>query len=116
MIRRGVSELAAPLAPSRGLVPCFERVRVQVHAHPGARLDRVELVGDDQLGVWVRARAVDGQANAAIERAIAQALSLRARQVRLLAGLTSRRKMVEIELADLDVVRERLVARALRSS
>src|SRR5437764_6124582 len=35
------------------------------------------------LRVWVRARAIDGQANAAIELAIAGALGLRPRQVRI---------------------------------
>ena len=73
------------------------------------------MLDDDALGVWVRARAVEGQANAAIERALASALGLRPRQVQLTAGQTSRRKIVEIDLPDFEVLRARLVARDLRS-
>jgi uncharacterized protein YggU (UPF0235/DUF167 family) len=79
-----------------------------VEAHPGAKLQRIELVGQT-LRVWVRARAVDGQANAAVEESLAQAFGLRNRQVRIVSGLRSRRKTVEIDLADVDEARRRLV-------
>jgi uncharacterized protein YggU (UPF0235/DUF167 family) len=89
-------------------------LKLSVQAHPGARVERIELVDDDTLGVWVRARAVDGQANAAIERVVAAALRLRPREVRLVAGRTSRRKILEIDLDGVDAVRERL-AHEMRS-
>jgi uncharacterized protein YggU (UPF0235/DUF167 family) len=89
-------------------------LRLLVHAHPGARSERVELRADGALGVWVRARAVEGQANTAIERAVAEALGLRPRPVRLAAGQASRRKIVQIELEDLEAVRSRLVAHEMR--
>jgi uncharacterized protein YggU (UPF0235/DUF167 family) len=95
-------------------VPIF-MLRLTVHAHPNARSQRIELLDDDELGVWVRARAVEGQANVAIERAVATTLDLHPRQVRLTAGHTSRRKIVEIDLPDLAALRARLVAHAMRS-
>ncbi|TMF03285.1 MAG: DUF167 domain-containing protein [Chloroflexi bacterium] len=55
-------------------------LRLAVLAHPAARVERVELLDDGSLGVWVRARPVEGQANVAIERAIALALGLRSAQ------------------------------------
>ena len=82
-------------------------MRLSLEAHPNARVERVELV-DDQLRVWVRARPVEGQANAAIEQALANALGLRPRQVHLVSGATSRHKQVEVDLADLDDLRARL--------
>jgi uncharacterized protein YggU (UPF0235/DUF167 family) len=82
--------------------------RVEVRAHPGAREDRVEALDDGSLGVWVCARAVDGQANAAIERCLAQALSLRPWQVAVVGGQRSRRKFVEIDLPSADDVGARL--------
>jgi uncharacterized protein YggU (UPF0235/DUF167 family) len=91
-------------------------LRLGVVAHPGARQQRVELDTDGSLAVWVRARAVEGQANAAIERAIAAALGLRPRQVRLVAGHTGRHKIVELELDNLEAVRVRLLAHGVRSS
>lgn len=83
-------------------------VRIAVEAHPGASLERVELAAAT-LRVWVRARAVEGKANVAIEQAIASALGLRSREVRLAGGMSSRRKIVDVDLADLEAVRARLL-------
>jgi uncharacterized protein YggU (UPF0235/DUF167 family) len=90
-------------------------LRIQVTAHPGAHRERVELLDDDVLGVWVRARPVDGRANRAIELAIASALGLRPRQVRLVVGEISRRKIVEVDAPSLEALRARLRARAQHS-
>ena len=87
--------------------------RLSVHAHPGARQERVELLDPTTLAVWVRARAVEGQANAAIEQAIASALHLRPREVKVVAGGSSRRKIVEIALSTPEALHERLVAYGL---
>jgi uncharacterized protein len=89
-------------------------LRIYVAAHPGARRQRVDLLEDDVLGVWVRARPVDGQANRAIEVAIASALGLRPRQVRLVVGEISRRKIVEIDAPSLQALRARLLAHAVQ--
>jgi uncharacterized protein YggU (UPF0235/DUF167 family) len=89
-------------------------LRFAVFAHPGARASRVERVDASTLGVWVRARAIEGQANAAIESAVAEALGLRPRQVRLVSGLTSKRKIVEIDLPDRHTLDARLLAHQMR--
>src|ERR1700687_5718323 len=91
-------------------------LRIHVAAHPGSRRERVELGDDDVLGVWVRARPVDGQANRAIELAIASALGLRPRQVRLVVGECSRRKVVELDAPALLPLRARLLARTVQST
>jgi uncharacterized protein len=88
-------------------------LRVHVAAHPGSRREKVDLLDQDVLGVWVRARPVDGQANRAIELAIAGALGLRPRQVRLVVGQIGRRKIVEIDAPNLDGLRARLLAHRL---
>jgi uncharacterized protein YggU (UPF0235/DUF167 family) len=90
-------------------------LRLVVQAHPGARHERVELKADDTLSVWVRARAIEGQANAAIERAIASALGMRSQCVQLASGHTSRRKIVDIDLPDLEALRASLLAHGVRS-
>lgn len=54
----------------------------------------------DALKVAVTAPPVDGQANAALESFLAAALGLKPRQVRVVAGQASRRKMVELEGLD----------------
>ena len=84
-------------------------LRLSVHAHPGARKERIELLDPRTLGVWVRARPVEGQANSAIEQTIASALHLRPREVKIVAGGSSRRKIVEIALPTLEALHARLV-------
>jgi uncharacterized protein YggU (UPF0235/DUF167 family) len=89
-------------------------LRCAVIAHPAAQAERVELLDDRAtLGVWVRARAIEGKANAAIEAAIASALGLRPRQVGIVVGGTSRRKIIEIDLPDRAALEHRLTTRAL---
>ncbi len=90
-------------------------LRLNVVAHPGARTERVELLDNAELGVWVRARPVDGQANSAIEHAIATALGLRPRQVRLITGTTARRKIIEVDLPGLEALHSRLLAHGMRA-
>jgi uncharacterized protein len=90
-------------------------LRVTVVAHPGARVERVEVLDDDTLGVWVRARPVEGQANAAIRQLVARVLGLRPREVNLIAGSTARRKILEVDLPDVQALRDRVMAYGLRA-
>jgi uncharacterized protein YggU (UPF0235/DUF167 family) len=85
-------------------------IRLAVRAHPGSRQERAEWLADGSLGVWVRARPVEGQANTAIERCLAEWLQLRPRQVTLVAGAGARTKIVEVDLPSVDEARERLGA------
>jgi uncharacterized protein YggU (UPF0235/DUF167 family) len=58
----------------------------------------------DEPGLVVRVgeRAVDGRATEAALRALAVALGLRRRDVRLVHGAASRTKLVELDAGDLD--------------
>jgi uncharacterized protein YggU (UPF0235/DUF167 family) len=89
-------------------------LRVAVVAHPWARAERIEVHDDDTVGVWVRARPVEGQANDAIARLLASALGLRSRQVKIVGGAASRRKIVEVDLPGIEALRERVLAYRLR--
>jgi uncharacterized protein YggU (UPF0235/DUF167 family) len=82
-------------------------LRLTVEAHPNARVRHLELV-DTTLRVWVRARAVERQANEAIKQAIAEGLGLRNHQVQMLSGTRSRHKVFEIDVADISELRRRL--------
>ena len=73
-------------------------MRLRVRAHPRAARERVVLLPDGSLAVWVQAPAHAGQANAAIERAVARALGLRPGQVALVHGARSRDKWLEVPL------------------
>jgi len=74
-----------------------ERFAVIAGSHPGApsiEADRRALV------VAVAAPAVDGKANEAVRRAVAEAFGVRARDVTVVSGERSRDKVLEIDGAD----------------
>lgn len=65
---------------------------------PGAARTRVGgRWQGDALIVAVAARAVEGQANEAVRRALAEAFGVRARDVVIVSGERSRDKIVEVD-------------------
>ena len=72
-------------------------VRFQVYVQP--RASRSEIVGDHDGALRVRLTAspVDNAANDALITLLAKALSAPRRAIRIVAGATSRRKVVEID-------------------
>jgi len=71
-------------------------VRVAIWVRPGAGRTRVGGRRDGDLVVAVTAPAVDGRATEAALSAVAQAFDVRRRDVRLLSGLRSRRKVLDV--------------------
>jgi uncharacterized protein YggU (UPF0235/DUF167 family) len=71
-------------------------VRVSIRVAPGARRTQVGGSFDGALLVRVAARAEHGRATEAALAALASALGVRRRDVHLVAGATSRTKLVEI--------------------
>lgn len=67
-----------------------------IRVKPGASRTRVGGSYGDALVVAVQARAVDGNATEAALKALAEAVHVRRRDVRLVAGSTSRTKVVEL--------------------
>lgn len=77
-------------------------VRLPIKLQPGASADRIEgwesdADGRPVLKVRVRARPVDGEANAALLKLLARALGMPKSAVTLARGGQSRLKMVEVE-------------------
>jgi uncharacterized protein len=71
-------------------------VRFSIRVRPGAARTGVGGDHDGALVVRVNAPAVDGRATEAALAAVAEALGVRRRQVRLVTGATSRSKVVEV--------------------
>ena len=71
--------------------------RLIVHVQPRARRSEVAGRHGDAIKVRLAAPPVDGAANDELVRFLAEALGVPRRAVHLTAGLTSRRKTVEIE-------------------
>ena len=70
--------------------------RFTVRVHPRANEDRVEATGDSSLVVWTKAPAVDGRANEAVCRLIAEWRRVPASAVRCISGARNRTKIIEV--------------------
>lgn len=68
-----------------------------LHVQPGATRTVVSGLHGDAIKLRLAARAVDGQANAALREFLAEAFGVPLRNVTLLRGATSRDKLVRIE-------------------
>ena len=85
-------------------------MKINVKAKPAAREERVDPPtlelwqarkdsnpdGDNSITVWVKEPPVQGRANAAIARALAEYFEVSNSQVRLVSGFSSRQKVFEI--------------------
>jgi uncharacterized protein (TIGR00251 family) len=80
-------------------------VRVSVHVQP--RASRSEIIGLHGAALKVRLQAppVEGAANEALVALLAERLGVARRSVRVIAGLSSRAKTVEVDGTTEDAVR-----------
>lgn len=88
-------------------------IEFEVYVRPGVRRPSIGGCHDDVLVVRTSAQPVEGQANDAVHRSIAEAFDVRASSVSIVRGATSRRKRIRVE-GDPDRLATRLTA--LRSA
>jgi len=81
-----------------------------VRVHPKARSNRINGAIGGRLKVAVTAPPEKGKANQAVRKVMARSLKLKAAQITIVSGETSRDKQVLIECAD-----PRRIAKALDS-
>jgi uncharacterized protein len=79
-------------------------VRFAVRLTPRAAADRIDGVVDGVLRARVGAPAVEGAANNALIRLIADALGVARRDVRIVAGGASRQKLVVVDGVNAELV------------
>jgi hypothetical protein len=82
-------------------------VRFGVRLTPRGGADRVDGVVDGVLRARVAAPAVDGAANQALLRLIADLLGVPRRDVRLLSGATARTKVIALDGVGVERLLER---------
>ncbi|HZR80515.1 MAG TPA: DUF167 domain-containing protein [Candidatus Binatia bacterium] len=92
------------------------RVRIRVRAAPGARRDAILGPHGDAIRIAVRAAPERGRANEALAVVLARALGIRASDVEIASGETSRDKTVVVRGVDAASARERLVAATASAS
>ena len=70
---------------------------LRVAVTPGGAKDALAGLAEDRLRVRLRAKAVEGRANAALTEFLAGRLGLKSRQVAIVSGDKSRKKTIRIE-------------------
>jgi hypothetical protein len=84
-------------------------MKILVKVRPSAKKELVEKVGQPMLNfngvkqeeidfyrIWVKEPAVDGKANEAVIRALAEHLKIPTSRVKIKSGHTSRQKVIEV--------------------
>lgn len=91
-----------------------EGVLIPVIAQPGAKRNAVVKFHDGAVKIAVNQPPDKGRANEAILAVLAKALNLPARSLELVAGATSRRKMVLVREVTVETTKQSLI-QALQS-
>lgn len=71
-------------------------MRIKVKAKPQAHEEKVEKIDQDTFVVAVKELPVEGKANAAIEKALANYFDVSKSRVHIISGHASKQKIVEI--------------------
>lgn len=79
-------------------------MRFAVRLTPRSAVERVDDVVDGVLRVRVMAPAVEGAANTALIRLLAEALGIARREIQIVAGATSRQKLVVVDGVAADAI------------
>jgi uncharacterized protein len=85
-------------------------VRFTVHVQPRSKRTGIDGMHGDALRVRVNAPPVDGAANDAVIEVLAVALGVPKRAVSVVAGMTSRSKIIEVRPMTAAAMRLRLCA------
>jgi len=82
---------------------------LRVHIIPNAKIDKISGEYNSAIKIKLRAPAVDGKANAALRRFLAERLSVPQRAIVLESGERSRDKVIRIDdLSEEEVLRRLL--------
>ena len=80
------------------------RITLTLHIQPGAKKTEIAGLHGDALKIRLAAPPVDGKANEALVKFVAEALKLPKSAVNLKSGQTSRRKVLEVSGATSEAV------------
>jgi hypothetical protein len=84
---------------------------LRFHIVPNAKVNKVVGEHGTAIKIKLRAPAVEGKANAALRRFLAEELGVSERQIVLERGEKSREKVIRIEGLSEETARERLLAK-----
>jgi len=71
-------------------------VKIFVKVKTRARQEKIEKIDDTNFKVWVKEAPEKGRANQSVLRVLAEYFSVSRSEIIIISGLTSRKKVVEI--------------------
>lgn len=72
-------------------------MKIKVKVFPQAGKEEIIKKSDDSFEIWVKAKPVQGQANRAVIRALAEYFNISSREIRLVKGFRERNKIFEVK-------------------
>ncbi len=82
---------------------CDNGIRLAVHVMPNAKKNEVVGPLDDSLKIRLQAQPIEGKANAALIRYLAEVLNVPRTAVLVTHGLSNKRKLIEVHAPQLTV-------------
>lgn len=71
-------------------------MKISVKVKANTSQERIEKTDDTNFLVWIREKPVEGKANEAVRRALAEYLGVAKSRITLIKGQTSKQKVFEI--------------------
>ena len=71
-------------------------MKIIVKAKPAARENKIEKIDESNYTVWVKEKPVNGQANAAIIKLLAEYFDISQSLVEIISGFMAKTKVIEI--------------------
>ncbi len=72
--------------------------KISIKVVPGAKVEQIQEAIDGSLKVWIRGKPVEGRANKALIELLSKYFDLPKSSIKIVSGLMSRSKIVEIDL------------------
>jgi len=73
-------------------------MKIGVKVIPGAKVDQIQTSIGNDLKIWVKGQPQEGQANRCVIQLLAKHFKVTKNQVKIIAGLKSRNKIIEIKI------------------
>ena len=71
-------------------------MKISLRVKPGAKQDKVEKIGSDSYAVWVKAKAIEGEANQAVVKVLSEYFNIAKSKIVLIKGKRARDKIFMI--------------------
>ena len=71
-------------------------MKILVKVKPQAREDRIKKIGENELVIWVKAKAIEGKANSAVIKTLSKYFDVPQSKIVLLRGEKSKNKIFNV--------------------